>query len=112
MTAYAGERVDAGELQLSEGVFLSGRVVDEAGAPVVGAAVTAAIGERSGEVIPFAGVAEPGANDAVLTDVNGRFVVDRYAVGPWALTVRSDDHVTEAWRVRPSSPVSRSTTSS
>ena len=89
VSAYFDRRTDIGELVLDPGVFLSGRVVDSAGRPVEGAAIRPSTPEQSANVIRIGGIQEPAID---VTGRDGSFLVDRQAVGPWALEITSDRH--------------------
>ncbi len=89
VSAYLERRTDVGELVLDPGVFLSGRVLDPGGRPVEGAAIRPSSPEQSSNVIRIGGGQEPAFD---VTGADGSFLVDRQAVGPWALEITSERH--------------------
>lgn len=79
---------DLGEFRLEDSVVLEGRVLDDAGRPVAGAALQE-LPRNLGLSYVFLG----GKDMALaVSDENGRFRVDELAAGPWRLLVRHPDH--------------------
>lgn len=79
---------DLGELVLDFGAILGGRVVDEDGAPVAGAAVR--VEESGGSEFVAIGMAL--GRRLVETDAAGRFEIVDQPVGPWTFQVTHPDH--------------------
>jgi RNA polymerase sigma-70 factor (ECF subfamily) len=71
-------------LALSKGAAIVGRVIDEAGKPVVGARV---VPTSASEPLP---VVDP-RRDGVLTTANGAFTIPVVAAGTWRLTASHGD---------------------
>ncbi len=88
--AEGGEQ-DLGTFQLEPGLVLGGRVVDEGGAPVAGAAVSADPLRASGwSTFTFGGPeVRP---DSQRTDADGRFRLPRLALGSKRLSVMHPEH--------------------
>ena len=85
----AGTDHDLGDVALSPGVVLTGRVVDANGRPVAGATLTEHEGRAGGfRLFDW----NQGAEPLATTAADGTFRVDELGVGPWALLVRSDVH--------------------
>ena len=81
-----GADVDLGSIVIDVAAGLRGRVVDQRGAPVAGAAVT--LNSAS-----FFGLAEDvDSNEASLTDAQGRFELTRQSSGERALVIDSVRH--------------------
>lgn len=86
----SGPELDAGRLVLEPGARLTGRVVDAAGRAVAGASV----GPADGLAAWLTGASLGGSPgnplaDGVVTDADGRFVVDSLAPGRWTYAVRA-----------------------
>lgn len=82
---------DLGSFQLEPGLVLSGRVVDEGGAPVVGAQVTADALRATGWSTFTFGNPEEFAR-AERTDADGRFQLARLELGSKRLSVQHTAH--------------------
>jgi len=89
VTLAAGATVDLGDLQLADGVQLSGRVVDSLGQPVSGARITRP--RDGGDVIVFFGDEEQGEHLAT-SGADGAFAVRRHPAGAWTLTASHARH--------------------
>lgn len=87
--AIAGANADLGDLKLERGAILRGRVVDASARPVADAQLRLARTEGA----LFVGRAGGNASNVLAkTDRNGAFEIDRLAVGPWSLSISSDEH--------------------
>ncbi len=83
-----GEDFDLGQLELSRGALLSGRVVDADGFGVEGARLF--VDHHAATFRTFGGT-RPGTPTATST-ADGSFTIDQLACGPWKISVESDDH--------------------
>ncbi|MHC4377654.1 MAG: carboxypeptidase regulatory-like domain-containing protein [Planctomycetota bacterium] len=90
LDTQAGDQ-DLGSFQLEPGLLLSGRVVDEGGAPVVGAMVTADALRATGWSTFTFGSPEELAS-AERTDSDGRFQLTRLELGSKRLNVQHPEH--------------------
>ena len=87
-----GRSLDLGELALARGVRISGRVIDDGGRAVEGAAIhrTAV---RNGGFVPLDAVGDL----AATTDASGRFTIARQAAGPFEFVVDHSDYRRESF---------------
>ncbi|MEZ5979385.1 MAG: carboxypeptidase regulatory-like domain-containing protein [Planctomycetota bacterium] len=89
-----GGRYDLGDLVVERCVFLSGRVVDEAGRGVEGAKLhrVAADDGVEGLMVFGLGGGAPLAEQLAVSGPDGAFSVDTLAAGPWRIAVVHDEH--------------------
>lgn len=92
VTLVAGLPQDLGDVALDRGVVLAGRVVDARGAAVEGAEIRRA--HSANQTLIMIG-GQPGIH-VTETDAEGRFEVDKLAVGAWLLHVTSEEHPPES----------------
>lgn len=91
----AGETHDLGELALSAGALLAGRVVDAVGAPVPGARLIDA--SSAGPVFGGEALLGRAREPLAVTAADGTFRVEELACGRWKVRVESDRHPSQVF---------------
>jgi len=89
--AVPGQVTALGDIELEEGIILSGTVRDEAGLALEGVRVHEPLEFDGGGFLLISGDA-PG-REVARTDPDGRFSVMNHAAGEWELQFRSDEHL-------------------
>ncbi len=87
----AEERFDVGSIRLERGALISGRVVDQRGAPVEGAEIVR-LSATHRAAVDFGEPAWRSGAVVATTTPDGGFLVDEIGVGPWALQVETPGH--------------------